>query len=103
MQVENQIKGKIAETIVGLLLKEAGFVVHKTGVEHLFESIIQRKEEFVSGEFILKNLSSFPDFLIEGYSPRVEPKKELPEHSSPCPIYTDNSAALYRTPREKID
>ena len=46
---------------------------------------------------------------LEGLGPAcmpikpVEPKKELPEHSSPCPIYTDNSAALYRTPREKID
>jgi len=45
---------------------------------------------------------------LEGLGPAcipikpLEPKVELPEHSSPCPIYTNSSAALYRTPREEI-
>ncbi len=46
---------------------------------------------------------------LEGLGPACIPikpiksKAELPKHDIPCPIYTDNSAALYRRPGEEID
>lgn len=44
----------------------------------------------------------------EGLGPACIPikspaeQKDLPKHQSPCPLYINNSAALYRTSKEEI-
>lgn len=65
------------------------------------ESLIEKAADLKQAQV---NLEGLGPACLPIVTPVTSPDpKELPKHDLPCPIYTSDTAALYRTPKENID
>lgn len=64
MDPENILKGKMAESLVEQLLKNAGNRVFRFGFEVVLQSLVQMEKGFDRESEVGKKISSFPDFII---------------------------------------
>lgn len=62
---ENILKGRIAETIVSEMLREAGYFVYQFGYEGLLQSLTQKGlPRMKAGDIEAEKVRTMPDFLI---------------------------------------
>ncbi|MBI4127886.1 MAG: hypothetical protein HY459_02320 [Parcubacteria group bacterium] len=65
MQLENVVKGRIAETLVNELLRRAKFRVYRFGYEAVLQNLTQIEENVLGGsDEVSQQIRSIPDFLI---------------------------------------
>ena len=61
---ENLIKGRIAETIVEEMFRDAGYQVYRFGYESFLQSLVQKDNRINKRNIVGKMVSSMPDFLV---------------------------------------
>ena len=61
---ENLIKGRIAETIVEEMFRDAGYQVYRFGYESFLQSLVQKENKINKRNIVGKMVSSMPDFLV---------------------------------------
>ena len=58
------IKGRIAETIVEEMFRDAGYQVYRFGYESFLQSLVQKGNKINKNDLVGGVVSSMPDFLV---------------------------------------
>lgn len=64
MELENILKGKIAENLVEEMLKKAGNRVYRFGCEEVIRNLIQSEKKLNRETEIGRKIASLPDFVV---------------------------------------
>lgn len=65
MYQDGLIKGRIAETIVSEMLREAGYFVYRFGYEGILQNLAQKNlPKMKSEDFGAKKVRAMPDFIV---------------------------------------